>query len=277
MATRRIDLSLLDDDLKTLINSSAKIFPVPYSYIQSGFNTSNYEYVRINDTAHKNEVYIWDTNKFTLIGADDFETLWSQIKEKPSTFPPDLHNHNDLYYTKLEVVGMNTLKVDKVVGKDLSTNDFTDEYKSVVESITGDYGTIADSLNAHVTNTGVHVSGFDRNEIDKISGKADKTYVDTNLANKVSITTFNGHATNVSVHTTQDEKDYITNNLDKNLVHIQSIPSVQWVIPHNLNKCPDVLIIDNTNEVIVGKIIYTDLNTIHIDFTCEVGGKAILN
>lgn len=277
MATRRIDLSLLDDDLKTLINSSAKIFPVPYSYIQSGFNSSNYAYVRVNDTAHKNEVYVWDDNKFSLIGADDYETLWSQIKEKPVTFPPDLHNHNDLYYTKLEVVGMNTLKVDYVEGKGLSSNDFDNDMKDKLLSTVDESVYLRDALITHQMTSSIHVSGFDRDEITKISSKADKVYVDTNLANKVAISTFNGHASNTSVHITQDEKDYFSTNLDKTLTHTQVIPSVEWVIPHNLNKYPDVLIIDNFNEIIIGKIMYDDTNTLHITFTNEINGIAILN
>jgi hypothetical protein len=75
-------------------------------------------YVRIDDGAGnintKNVVY--DTNKDGIIDATKIANLtrskitdffaspfWSNIPDKPSTFPPEPHNHDDRYYTKSQL------------------------------------------------------------------------------------------------------------------------------------------------------------------------------
>lgn len=40
---------------------------------------------------------------------------WSNITEKPLVFPPEEHNHDDLYYTKPEVDSVLSNKVTEVV------------------------------------------------------------------------------------------------------------------------------------------------------------------
>lgn len=48
---------------------------------------------------------------------------WSDIENKPSTFPPSVHNHNDLYYTNTEIDNQLLLKQDVIEDtgwKDLS-------------------------------------------------------------------------------------------------------------------------------------------------------------
>jgi hypothetical protein len=227
MTTRRIDLSLLDDDLRTLINSSAKIFPVTYSYIQNGGNPSNHEYVRVNDSVHKNEVYVWDVDKFTLIGADDYDTSWAQIKEKPNKFPPDLHTHDDMYYTKLEVNGINGNKVDVIEGKGLSTNDFTDAIKSNLETSLVDLEYITGKQSVHEADNVIHVTQSDKAEIAKVSTMALKSYVDIQDALKVNSTTFNGHANNSNIHITQSDKDNWNTKASINVSSIQP-PDGWW-------------------------------------------------
>ena len=70
---------------------------------------------------------------------------WNNVINKPSVFAPDVHNHNDLYYqksesdsalsNKAEKVHTHSNYVEKVVGKELSTNDFTDNDKTKLDAL----------------------------------------------------------------------------------------------------------------------------------------------
>jgi len=213
MSTKRIDLSLFDDNLKGLINASAKIFPMSLSDVQTNLNPNLYEYARIIDMGvHKNEIYIWNNSVFELIGADDKQVDFNtELINKPLSYPPSIHSHDDLYYTKLISDNNLSLKVNKITGKDLSTNDFTNDNVTKLASLSNsasvDYTTMQTSLNNHTTNGTVHVTQTDHDNINLISGKADKTYVDTQDATKVDSTTFTGHTNNTTVHVLQTDKD----------------------------------------------------------------------
>jgi hypothetical protein len=64
---------------------------------------------------------------------------------------------------------------------------------------------------------------------------------------------------------------------DKHFVHTQNLASNSWSIVHNLNKHPSVSIIDSGNNIVVGDIEYTSLNTITLRFNASFSGKAYLN
>lgn len=56
-------------------------------------------------------------------------TSWLGITDKPTEFMPSQHSHDDLYYTEAEVDNKLKNKVDKITGKSLSANDYTDAEK----------------------------------------------------------------------------------------------------------------------------------------------------
>lgn len=64
---------------------------------------------------------------------------------------------------------------------------------------------------------------------------------------------------------------------DKNYIHYQRTSSDSWNIVHNLNKYPSVTVVDSAGSIVVGDILYNDLNTITIKFTGAFSGKAYLN
>jgi hypothetical protein len=103
--SKRIGIELLDPNLRSLIDASTKIFPVNIAYVQAETNPNNYDYVRIMDGIERNNIYIWqsDTLTWSLIGADDAEIFWADILNKPTTFAPETHNHDDRYYTEDEM------------------------------------------------------------------------------------------------------------------------------------------------------------------------------
>ncbi len=71
----------------------------------------------------------------------------------------------------------------------------------------------------------------------------------------------------------KDQVDFITRKYTYN----QPTPSVYWVLNHNLNRYPNVIITDSAGSVIEGSVIYTNLNTAVIQFNIPVSGKASLS
>ena len=132
------------------------------------------------------------------------------------------------YYTKTETNNLLDNKVDKVSGKDLSTNDFTDAYKqqiddnkTAIETLNGD-SSIVGSVDSKVSTAYSNATSYTDTEcakkVDKVSGKGLSTndftdelktkldnlenYDDTALGNRVTanenaITVLNGD-TNVN-------------------------------------------------------------------------------
>lgn len=43
---------------------------------------------------------------------DNWQPAWADVQEKPSTFPPSTHNHDDRYYTESETDSLLDAKVD---------------------------------------------------------------------------------------------------------------------------------------------------------------------
>jgi len=99
--SKYIDMSLLDPTLKSLLEVSLKILPVPYSVITSGVNNLGVDYVVVTtEGIHYNEIYRWDAGVWHLIGADDRSITWDDVTEKPVTYAPSPHSHDNLYYSK---------------------------------------------------------------------------------------------------------------------------------------------------------------------------------
>lgn len=57
----------------------------------------------------------------------------------------------------------------------------------------------------------------------------------------------------------------------------QGISSAHWVINHKLNTKPSVTVVDSSDKVVIGEVIYVDSNTIHINFSSPFTGQAYLN
>ncbi len=161
--------------------------------------------------------------------------LISEITDFPSDMPPSSHTHTeseitdlDKYtksevdialnakadishthieseiadldkYTKLEIDTALISKVDKISGKGLSANDFTDVDKSKLDSLTEnatlDYTSMQQELNNHKSSTDHDGRYYTESEADiLLSAKADNS-------------TVNGHINSTTVHVTQTDKD----------------------------------------------------------------------
>ena len=64
---------------------------------------------------------------------------------------------------------------------------------------------------------------------------------------------------------------------DKTFVHIQSTPSAEWTITHNLNKYPSIIIVDNNFIAKMGEIKYLGMQSVQISFDQPFAGRAFLN
>lgn len=211
---KRIGAPLLDKSLLDLIDSSLRIMPVEYSFIQANENPYNWEYVKVITVGqYKNHIYVWDSG-WKLIGANDSEISWTDIIDPPLAYKPIYHRHQlsdidglDKLPSKEEVEN----KVDKVEGKGLSDNNFSNDDKlkldSLSNSATIDYTAMANKLKEHEDNLIIHVTVEDHNQINNIKNKADQSYVNQELGKKVDTGTFEGHTGNTTIHVTKIQTD----------------------------------------------------------------------
>lgn len=64
---------------------------------------------------------------------------------------------------------------------------------------------------------------------------------------------------------------------DKNYVHEQLQASNEWSVNHKLKKYPSVSIIDSASTNVIGEVTYLDENSLRINFSSIMSGKAFLN
>lgn len=197
MPNKKIDFSLLDPNMQTLINASAKIFPVPWADILLNLNPNGYEYAKPSDDAiHRREIYNWSTDHWELIGADDIDIEWIDIKNKPTSFTPFSHTH---------------IKAD--------VTDFTHTHAETdIIGLTTDLGNKADAVHTHaegdITNLTIDLAS--KASTVHTHAQSDITNLTTDLANKASaIHNHDGrYYTQSQTDTKLSNKSDITHNHD---------------------------------------------------------------
>ena len=132
--------------------------------------------------------------------------------------------------------------------------------------------TTGGSFNVGVSAEGKFDAGFssDQKQIASNMGVVNATSTNYNdLANKPSINgvTLIGDKTNSELN--------IVN--DKNYVHTQAVASMVWEVKHGLEKYPSVTVVDSADNVVVGDIVYIDVNNVRITFAASFSGKAYFN
>lgn len=163
----RVGIETLDNNLKQLIETSVKIFPVDLSYVTAGTNPEDFKFVRITSGPQRNNVYIWryDVSQWELIGADDKEIPWGEIIDKPETFPPSTHSHDELH---------------------------NHSNKSILDSITQLLINAWNNAVEHVGDLIRHITTAERDLWNTVTDKANITDVNTALAQKSDI--LHGHS-----------------------------------------------------------------------------------
>lgn len=216
---KRIDLNLFDDDLKTLISTSTKIFPVEYSYVQAGTNPQNYEYVKVMTAgAHRLEIYNWVDNAWHLIGADDKSIAWTDIQGTPTSYPPASHTHEGYALTDHTHAALhshaNKTLLDSLAQTDLDRwNDYLEtlnNHEQRLQLIEGGYSAGHAHGNLAALNKITYSGTL---EIIDLKAIADNTAAiglkanASDLALKADATTVSGHTGNTTVHVLQTDKD----------------------------------------------------------------------
>ncbi len=64
---------------------------------------------------------------------------------------------------------------------------------------------------------------------------------------------------------------------DKHYTHTQIAASNTWLVQHNLDKFPAVMIVDSGNSKVTGDIEYLTTNILQIKFTAAFSGKVYCN
>lgn len=69
----------------------------------------------------------------------------------------------------------------------------------------------------------------------------------------------------------------LAKNSDKSYVHVQSQAAKVWVVKHDLDKMPSVVVKDSAGNTVIGESEYVDKNTVILSFSGAFSGKAFLN
>jgi len=59
--------------------------------------------------------------------------------------------------------------------------------------------------------------------------------------------------------------------------HNQNTSASTWSVTHNLGFYPAVTVVDSGENVVIGDVTYTSVNSLSISFTASFGGKAYLS
>lgn len=86
----RISMSLFDEELKALINASAKIFPITQNDVDTNNNPSGYEYGRVD-----NYIYRWNNDKWEYIIADKADKTYVDTELSKKANSTTLNGHID--------------------------------------------------------------------------------------------------------------------------------------------------------------------------------------
>lgn len=74
-----------------------------------------------------------------------------------------------------------------------------------------------------------------------------------------------------------DEPDYKAIAANISYTHNQGVAASVWVITHNLNKKPSVIVVDSAGNTCIGIIEFNSNSQITITFSSEFSGIAYLN
>lgn len=184
------------------------------------------------ETSNACDEYIWQDNDWELIGStnidlsgyvtDDELTTALQDYLTTSAFNTAIAN----YYTKTEVGNLLDDKVDKISGKGLSTNDYDNTAKGIVDGVTA---ALADKVDKE-TGKGLSTNDYTTNDKNKLAGIAAG-------ATKTASSTTNGNIKINDVETQvyddseiQDKIDETTTSISGNPISISGLKANQLAI-----------------------------------------------
>lgn len=206
---RRIDMTLLDAELQALLETSLKILPVEYTVITSGVNNLGVDYVIITTPGeHRNEIYHWSGTTWELIGADDRRVDWEDVLNKPTTYAPTAHQHDDLYYERSAIDTYLAAKASNVHAHAL------EDVTNLVSALEGKapightHAELADHESRLSLIENGYSAGHSHDNLEQLAAiTALKISIWDTVSAKADRTTLLGHTGNTTVHVTQTDKD----------------------------------------------------------------------
>lgn len=149
-------MALFDEDLKNLINASSKIFPISQIDIDTNNNPNNYEYAKVDRS-----IYIWQIDKWEYVIADDNNIEWVEIKNKPTSYPPNEHTHLDLHnhLNKSTLDNITQLLID---GWNSAVTHITDNIKHITSGERTLWNTVSDKASTGHVHTEADINNLDK-------------------------------------------------------------------------------------------------------------------
>jgi hypothetical protein len=166
---------------KTYIDTVTKI---PYIYTGSGYVATIGDAAQTGVNASGfdgNLATTDDTVQQVIQKFDDYNPEWNNVQNKPSTFPPSAHTHDDRYYTETELNNgqLNNLyftETELAQGAldgryytetelndgQLDTRYYTEDEADALLSGKVDVGVLASNITLYPTNTASNISGYSR-------------------------------------------------------------------------------------------------------------------
>lgn len=217
-----------------------------------------------------NSSYVSPEEDFELDGSLSYNNL--KITPGYSNFPAFLHVDDlDIYIDNtlsipfnLNYVGIFTLGFNPLYP--ITTYDIHHIVKLPVTHdviFRSDIGKIGIFTSTDIT-LAIADDYISNNILDVISGSADGN--EELIIRKAGI--FNQKIKYISNAATTGDKFYLFDN---------PVASTVWNINHNQNKYPSVTIVDGSNNVIYGNILYVNVNNLTITFATAISGKAYIN
>lgn len=125
---------------------------------------------KVDNTADADKTVKWATTAGTADNANS--VAWENVKDKPTTFPVEAHNHDDRYYTEAEIDG----KLEKK-----SSTDHTHDLSELISRLSiGNSTTLNDSVQIITQDTNTANQKYYRRPLtvlwDYIKSKADSVY-----------------------------------------------------------------------------------------------------
>lgn len=159
---------------------------------------------------------------------------WGDIKNKPTEFKPRPHKHEIEDVNNLESALYN--KVDREIGKGLSTNDFTNEDKDKLDSLGGDSSSYVQSVNnmlpdksgnVNVTKEQIGLGLLEDKQYTPLTDFENHVKDDTKHVTSELVAKIDSNTTNIANSVKKEEFETEVSRLDKEVESVNTDLSVK--------------------------------------------------
>lgn len=159
---------------------------------------------------------------------------WGDVENKPTEFKPSPHKHEIEDVNNLESALYN--KVDKEIGKGLSTNDFTNEDKDKLDSLGGDSSSYVQSVNnmspdksgnVNVTKEQIGLDLLENKQYTPLTDFENHVKDDTKHVTSELVAKIDSNTTNIANSVKKEEFETEVSRLDREVESVNTDLSVK--------------------------------------------------